>query len=254
MLQEQDRFIYRPVRLHNRSSTELPGLTYLSREQSVGIELLQPQHQVILGVDDIFHKEAIECKPIRATRDLQALWNAALPETPHVVVTLVEETIKALLLNKPSMRDRVQVNVWRITPLKINNHTEYYCLSCRHTFQIMLRESLCCRLPPSWHKQQNLKCFISFLWLTHVCPSVIHYSHLLWEGMAVGYSWIAKYHIFILLTGHFLSRGTWGSSCLFAATEMQSAHRWSCRRITTHVKTGRLKQNFIKCCLSSPSL
>lgn len=149
MLQEQDRFIYRPVCLHNRSSTDLPGLTYLSREQSVGIELLQPQHQVILGVDDIFHKAAIERKPIGASRDLQALWNAALSEPPHVVVTLVEEAIKALLLNKPSKRGAVQVNVGGITPLKINNRTAYYCLSCRHTFRIMLRESLCCRLPPS---------------------------------------------------------------------------------------------------------
>lgn len=64
MLQEQDRFIYRPVCLHTRSSADFPGLTYLSREQSVRIELLQPQHQVILGVDDIFHKAAIECEPI----------------------------------------------------------------------------------------------------------------------------------------------------------------------------------------------
>lgn len=54
-----------------------------------------------MGIDDIFHKAAIEREPIGAARDLQALRDAALSQAPHVVVTLVEEAIKALLLNKP---------------------------------------------------------------------------------------------------------------------------------------------------------
>lgn len=115
-------------------STDLLGLTHLSREQGVGIELLQPQHQLIVGVDDIFHKAAIECKPIGAARDLQALWNAALSETPHVVVTLVEEAIKALLLNKPSTHSTHEINVWRVAPFSINHRIEHL-LGCCHYFE-----------------------------------------------------------------------------------------------------------------------
>lgn len=34
-----------------------------------------------------------------------------------------------------------------------------------------------------------------------------------------------------ILTWHFLSRGTWGSSCPFAVTEMPPVHHWSWRSI-----------------------
>lgn len=83
--------------------------SYLSREQSVGIKLLQSQHQLVLGGDDVLHKTTGECKPVRATGDLQALWDAAFAETPHVVVTLVEETVEALLLNKPCGQEQKAV-------------------------------------------------------------------------------------------------------------------------------------------------
>lgn len=80
-------------------------LSYLSREQSVGIKLLQPRHQLVPGVDDVLYEVTGESKPVGTTGDLQAFWDAALAETPHVVVTLVEETVKALLLNEPCMQN-----------------------------------------------------------------------------------------------------------------------------------------------------
>lgn len=76
-------------------------LPYLGGEQSVGVELLQPRHQRVLGVDDVLHEAAGEREPIGAAGDLQALGDAALAQTPHVVVALVEEAVEALLLNEP---------------------------------------------------------------------------------------------------------------------------------------------------------
>lgn len=78
------------------------GFAHLSGEQSVGIELLQPRHQVVLGVDDVLHEAAGERKPIGAARDLEAFGDAAFAETPHVVVALVEEAVEALLLDEPA--------------------------------------------------------------------------------------------------------------------------------------------------------
>lgn len=53
-----------------------------------------------------------------------------------------------------------------------------------------------------------------------------------------------------ILTGHFLSRGTWGSSCPFAVTEMPPVHHWSWRSIfrweevhNTKTKLGRYFRN-----------
>lgn len=82
-------------------------LAYLSGEQSVGIELLQPWHQGILGVDDILHEAAGECEPIRAPGDLQAFGDAAFAETPHVVFTFMEETVETLFLYEPETQSRV---------------------------------------------------------------------------------------------------------------------------------------------------
>lgn len=38
--------------------------------------------------------------------------DAALAKAPHVVVTLMEEAIQALLLNKPATRSTVSMEVW----------------------------------------------------------------------------------------------------------------------------------------------
>ncbi|TNN83396.1 hypothetical protein EYF80_006377 [Liparis tanakae] len=80
------------------------GLAHLGGEQSVGVELLQPRHQLVLGVDDVLHEAAGEREPIGAARHLEAFGDAAFAETPHVVVTLVEEAVEALLLNEPATR------------------------------------------------------------------------------------------------------------------------------------------------------
>lgn len=85
----------------NELASWAEGRAHLGGEQGVRVELLQPRHQLVPGGDDVLHEAAGEREPIRAARHLQALWDAALAEAPHVVVALVEEAVQALLLDEP---------------------------------------------------------------------------------------------------------------------------------------------------------
>lgn len=81
-------------------------IRHLSREQGVGVELLQPDHQHVIGVDHILHEATCERKPVRASRHLQALGDGALAQPPHVIITFMEESVQALFLNEPCSEQR----------------------------------------------------------------------------------------------------------------------------------------------------
>ncbi len=81
---------------------------YLSRQQCVGVESLHAADQLVSGVDHIVHKRPVDQEPIRAPVHRNALWDLAVPETPHVGVTLVEEAVQTLLTDETERTHRVQ--------------------------------------------------------------------------------------------------------------------------------------------------
>lgn len=98
-------------------------MLYLSRQQRVGVEALHAADQLVLGVDHIVHKGPVDQEPIRASVHRNALRDLAVPETPHVGVTLVEETVQTLFTDETEdMASSVQIlkyiytvsNTWRL--------------------------------------------------------------------------------------------------------------------------------------------
>lgn len=73
---------------------------YLSRQQCVGVEALHAGDQLVFGVHHIVNKGPIDQEPIRASVHRNALWDLAVPETPHVGVTFVEESVQTLLTDE----------------------------------------------------------------------------------------------------------------------------------------------------------
>lgn len=63
---------------------------YLGWQQSVGVEALHVGDQVIFGVDDIFHKQAVEEEPVGPAIHRDALWDFTVTQPPHVGVALIE--------------------------------------------------------------------------------------------------------------------------------------------------------------------
>lgn len=74
---------------------------YLGRQQSVGVETFHVGHQVVLWVDDILDKHAVEKEPVGPAVHRDAFWDFTITQPPHVGVTLKEETIQTLLTDKP---------------------------------------------------------------------------------------------------------------------------------------------------------
>lgn len=81
-------------------ATEPKGVCYLSRKQCVGVEALHAADQLVSRVHHIIHKHPVEQEPIGASVHRDALWDLAVPETPHVGVTLVEETVQTLFTDE----------------------------------------------------------------------------------------------------------------------------------------------------------
>lgn len=79
--------------------------THLSWQECVGVELAQLGHQLVVRIDHIFHKAASQREPVRAPVHHNALGDAAFAQSPHVGVTLVEQAVQALLLDKPGQGD-----------------------------------------------------------------------------------------------------------------------------------------------------
>ncbi len=75
---------------------------YLGRQQSVGVEALHVGDQVVLRVDDIFDKHAVEKEPVGSAVHRDAFWDFSVTQPPHVGVALEEETIQTLLTDKPA--------------------------------------------------------------------------------------------------------------------------------------------------------
>lgn len=73
---------------------------YLGRQQCVGVEALHAADQLVSGFDHIVHKGPVDQEPVRASVHCNALWDLAVPEAPHVRVTLVEETVQTLLTDE----------------------------------------------------------------------------------------------------------------------------------------------------------
>jgi len=79
--------------------------THLGWQERVGVELAQLGHQLVLGVDHVLHEAARQREPVGAPVHHDALGDAALAQPPHVGVTLVEQAVQALLLDKPGHGD-----------------------------------------------------------------------------------------------------------------------------------------------------
>lgn len=77
-------------------------LAYLRRQQGVGVEALHVGHQVVLRVDDIFHKQAVQEEPVGAAVHRDAVRDFTVAQPPHVGVALVKEPIQTLLADKPA--------------------------------------------------------------------------------------------------------------------------------------------------------
>lgn len=79
--------------------------THLSWQECVGVELAQLGHQLVISIDHIFHKAACQREPVGAPIHHDALRDVAFTQPPHVGVTLVEQAVQALLLDKPGHGD-----------------------------------------------------------------------------------------------------------------------------------------------------
>lgn len=77
-------------------------LAHLSRQQGVGVETLHVGDQVVLRVDDIFHKQAVQEEPVGAAVHRDAFRDFTVAQPPHVGVALVKEPIQTLLTDKPA--------------------------------------------------------------------------------------------------------------------------------------------------------
>lgn len=66
---------------------------YLGWQQSVRVEALHADDQVVIGVDDIFDEHAVEKEPVGPTVHRDAFWDFAVTQPPHVCVTLKEQTV-----------------------------------------------------------------------------------------------------------------------------------------------------------------
>lgn len=75
-------------------------MCYLGRQQCVGVEALHAADQLVSGVDHIVHKGPVDQEPVGASVHRNALWDLAVPEAPHVGVTLVEETVQTLFTDE----------------------------------------------------------------------------------------------------------------------------------------------------------
>lgn len=73
---------------------------HLSRQQRVGVEALHAADQLILGVHHVVHKRPANQEPVGASVHGDALWDLAVPEAPHVCVTLKEEAVQTLLTDE----------------------------------------------------------------------------------------------------------------------------------------------------------
>lgn len=70
---------------------------YLGGQQCVGVKALHAADQLVLRVHHVVHKAPVDQEPVGASVHCDALWDLAVPEAPHVRVTLVEEAVQTLL-------------------------------------------------------------------------------------------------------------------------------------------------------------
>lgn len=90
-------------------------MSYLSWQQSVGIEALHAGDQVVLGIDDVFNKVAVEEEPVGPAVHRNAFWDFTVAQPPHMGIALVEETIETLLTDKPAEHAHKHVGIMRCT-------------------------------------------------------------------------------------------------------------------------------------------
>lgn len=80
---------------------------YLSGKQSVSVELLHVGHQVVLGVDHILDKHAVEEEPVGPPVHRDPLGDPSVAQPPHVSVALEKQAIQTLLTDKPDKQKHI---------------------------------------------------------------------------------------------------------------------------------------------------
>lgn len=90
---------------------------YLGGQQRVGVKALHAADQLVLRVHHIVHEAAVDQEPVGASVHRDALWDLAVAEAPHVRVTLVEETVQALLSDEAEETHDVRWRVAAVCPL-----------------------------------------------------------------------------------------------------------------------------------------
>lgn len=83
------------------SKCTFPWCIYLSGQQRVGIEAFHAADQLIPGVDHVVHKAAVKQEPIGAAVHRNPFWDFSVPESPHVSVALIKESVQTLFTDEP---------------------------------------------------------------------------------------------------------------------------------------------------------
>lgn len=111
-------------------------MCYLGGQQRVGVEALHVGHQVVLGVDDVLDKHAVEQEPVGAAVHRDAFRDFAIAQPPHVGVALEEEAIQALLADEPGQEEKnraASASSWTLCCVSEDNtlhQRQKHCIDC----------------------------------------------------------------------------------------------------------------------------